>query len=106
MADPVHSINSPSLSQNMTGPREKQTKSLEEACRNFESIFVQYMLKEMRQTVPQNGLISGGRAEQMYTSLLDGEMAKAISTQRGMGLSAILYEQFSAGSTTGKKGSE
>jgi flagellar protein FlgJ len=66
---------------------------IEKACRDFESLFIQHMLKQMRQTVPQNGLFSGGSAEQLYTSMLDGEVAKTISNQRGIGLAPALIRQ-------------
>lgn len=72
-----------------TGNRE----ALEEACRDFESLFVNYMLKQMRETVPQNGLFGGGQAERMYTSMMDAEVAKQISKQRGLGLAPIMYQQ-------------
>jgi flagellar protein FlgJ len=66
---------------------------IEKACHDFESLFIQQMLKQMRQTVPQNGLFSGGSAEQLYTSMLDGEVAKTISNQRGIGLAPALIRQ-------------
>ena len=66
---------------------------LENACRDFEALFLGYMMKEMRKTVPDDGLFSGGRAEQMYTAMLDDETAKSITRHNGLGLAPMLYRQ-------------
>lgn len=82
---------------------ESREVQIEKACRDFESLFIQHMLKQMRQTVPQNGLFSGGSAEQFYTSMLDGEVAKTISNQRGIGLAPALIRQLVDMDHAGKK---
>lgn len=71
----------------------KDSERLKQACEDFESIFVDFMLKQMRQTVPQNDLFGGGSAEQLYTSMMDSELAKSISHQRGLGLADQMYRQ-------------
>jgi Rod binding domain-containing protein len=38
-------------------------------------------------------LIDGGRSEEIYTSLMDAELAKKMAGSGGLGLSAILLEQ-------------
>ena len=70
-------------------------EDLDKTCRDFEALFVGYMLKEMRKTLPDDGLFSGGRAEQMYTSMLDDETAKSITKSNGIGLAPMLYRQLS-----------
>ena len=77
-----------------TGPSGgKDAERLKQACEDFESIFVDFMLQQMRQTVPQNDLFGGGSAEQLYTSMMDSELAKSISHQRGLGLANQMYRQ-------------
>jgi len=66
---------------------------LESACAEMESLFITYLLKEMRATINKSGFISGGRAEDIFTSLLDVELAKRISERGGIGLSSILLDQ-------------
>lgn len=80
-------------------------ETLKNACRDFESVFVTYMLKQMRRTVPQDGLFGAGQAEKMYTSMMDTEVAKKISQQRGLGLAPMMYQQMLAAisDTTTKK---
>lgn len=77
---------------------------LREACTQMESLFIHHLLKEMRATVHKSGFISGGRAEEIYTSMLDAEMAVEISKTRGMGLAEMLLHQL--GNLSAKGGSE
>ncbi|MBW1821637.1 MAG: rod-binding protein [Deltaproteobacteria bacterium] len=47
----------------------------------------------MRQTIDKSGFISGGRAEEIYTSMLDTQMAKQFAHKGGIGLSSMFMEQ-------------
>jgi flagellar protein FlgJ len=69
---------------------------LREACKEMESLFVNYLFQEMRATIDKSGFISGGRAEEIFTSMLDVELSRKISASGGIGLSAILLEQLGA----------
>ena len=51
---------------------------LRDACQQMESLFIHHLLKEMRATIDKSGFISGGRAEEIYTSMLDAETANNI----------------------------
>ena len=76
-------------------------------CRQMESLFIHHLLKEMRATIHQSGFISGGRAEEIYTSMLDAEMAIKISERGGIGLSEMLLQQLgSRSSQVGKRESD
>jgi flagellar protein FlgJ len=66
---------------------------LRTACTEMESLFINYLFKEMRATIDKSGFISGGRAEEIFTSMLDVELSRKISAAGGIGLSAILLEQ-------------
>ncbi|MCD6320206.1 MAG: rod-binding protein [Candidatus Desulfofervidaceae bacterium] len=68
--------------------------ALKQACQEFESFFIYYMLKVMRQTVPKVDLIDGGLAKEIYTSLLDEQLAKKVSEGGGIGLAKLLLRQF------------
>ena len=71
----------------------QEDAELKEACCELESLFINYLLKEMRQTIDKSGFISGGRAEEIYTSMLDTHMAKQFAHKGGTGLSSIFMEQ-------------
>ena len=66
---------------------------LQAACRDMESLFLSYLLKEMRATIDKSGFISGGKAEEIFTSMLDVELSKKMSPAGGIGLSSILLKQ-------------
>ena len=66
---------------------------LKAACDDMEALFIHHMLSEMRKTVDKSGLIDGGRSEEIYTSLMDAELAKEMARSGGLGLSAILQDQ-------------
>lgn len=69
---------------------------LKAVCEDMEALFIHHMLSEMRKTVAKSGLIDGGRSEEIYTSLMDAELAKEMARSGGLGLSAILQEQLGA----------
>jgi flagellar protein FlgJ len=72
---------------------------LSDACRQMESLFIHHLFKEMRATIHKSGVISGGRAEEIYTSMLDAEMAAKISTRGGIGLTEMLLHQLGSRSS-------
>ncbi|SPD72670.1 hypothetical protein PITCH_A1470019 [uncultured Desulfobacterium sp.] len=72
---------------------DKKDSQLREACSELESMFIYYLLKEMRETVPKDGLFSGGKTEQMYTSFFDIQLANEIAAKRSIGISSILFDQ-------------
>ena len=87
------------IGRNLVSPNNITTDNadpkLESACAEMESLFISYLLKEMRSTVNKSGFISGGRAEEIFTSLMDVELSKQISEGGGIGLSSILMDQLS-----------
>jgi len=84
-----------SIESGKNAPVDQRDVQLKEACCELESLFINYLLKEMRQTIDKSGFISGGRAEEIYTSMLDTHMAKQLAHKGGIGLSSIFMEQLS-----------
>lgn len=70
-------------------------KELEKAAQEFEALFVQMLLSEMRRTVPDNDLLGDRRAEKLFQSLLDQELAVNSSQAQSLGLAKLIYEQMS-----------
>jgi peptidoglycan hydrolase FlgJ len=70
-----------------------QDSKINSACTEMESLFIQNMFKEMRASIPKGGLTSGGKAEEMFTDMLDAEMAKTFSASGGIGLSSMVRRQ-------------
>ena len=74
-------------------PANKNGPQLSAACSEMEALFINYLFKEMRATINRSGFISGGRGEEIFTSLLDAERSRNISTAGGIGLATIMLEQ-------------
>lgn len=70
-------------------------EQLEKVCQDFESILLNFMMKQMRNTVPEVKLISGGQAEEMFKDMQDQELSKEISSSSQFGLAGALYQQLS-----------
>lgn len=68
---------------------EAQTKSAQE----FEAVFVQMTLKEMRPKM-EGGLFNSGLAEEMFYEMMDAEVAKQISqSDSNFGIADELMKQ-------------
>ncbi len=75
----------------------KQMARLKQVSGEFESIFLGYMIKEMRKTVPEDPLFGSSQAKEIYYDMYDDAMAKELSKAGGIGLAAMLYNQLSKG---------
>jgi flagellar protein FlgJ len=84
-----------SIRSGKKSPSGQKDADLKETCSELESVFINYLLKEMRQTIDKSGFISGGRAEEIYTSMLDMQLAKQFAHKGGIGLSSMFMEQLS-----------
>lgn len=71
----------------------KQATDLKRATKEFESFFLSQMLKVMRESVPKDGLIKGGRSEDIYTSMLDEALSKEMAERGGIGIGALMLKQ-------------
>lgn len=65
---------------------------LRRAAKEFEAIFLNILLREMRRTIPKSGLLSGGFIEEMYTFMADRELSRKLA-ERGIGLWRLIYDQ-------------
>ena len=60
--------------------------------RQFESVFLQMMLKSMRDAVPESGLFSSD-SEKVYRDMFDNQMAVNLSEKGGIGLAETMVRQ-------------
>ena len=80
----------------MTESSIADSKGLDEACAEFESLFIYQLLKEMRESIPDDGYFGKSTQSKTYTSMFDIEIARKISNQRGIGLADFLKKQLAA----------
>jgi peptidoglycan hydrolase FlgJ len=84
------------LKNDVASGENKDAEELKELAKQFESVFVNLLMKSMRDTLPKDGLISSHSLD-MYQSLFDEEVANemAKSKGKGVGLANVLYSQLS-----------
>jgi flagellar protein FlgJ len=68
-------------------------KALKQAAKQFETVFLNMMLKAMREATPQDGAFDSEQTR-MFTSMLDQQLAQGMG-QRGVGLADIMVRQLS-----------
>ena len=61
------------------------------AAQQFEAVFLQTLLKSMRDATPQDGLMDSDQTR-MYTSMLDQQLAQSLSA-KGTGLADLMLRQ-------------
>ena len=66
---------------------------LKKAVTDFEALFLNQMLKVMRDTVVKSDLFHGGSGEEIYNSLFDTELSGQMAKGGGIGLGKILLGQ-------------
>ncbi len=65
--------------------------AIKQAANQFEALFMQQLLKSMREAIPKSGLMDGP-GQDTYTSMLDAQLAQTISARPG-GLSDVIAKQ-------------
>ena len=70
-------------------------EKLMEACKAFESFFLQLMFKEMRNTIPDNKgtAFEKSNAEKIFTGMLDEQISIMAANNGGIGLAAFMFRQ-------------
>jgi peptidoglycan hydrolase FlgJ len=83
----------PKLHQiNASKSTDSKSFKVSEVCKEFESLFLNYLLKEMRATIPKSGLLGGGQAEQIYTAMFDEKLSRELAQHGGIGLAQIIQK--------------
>ena len=67
-------------------------KALEEVASQFEALFLQQMMKSMRDAVPKGDLMNSDHME-TFQSMADQQMSLSLSREGGIGLARMLVEQ-------------
>ena len=86
----VSQASSPEKPESQSGTDPEQ---LRKKCQDFEAIMVQAMLKIMRESVPEGGLLPKGNDQQIFQDLMDQNVAVEMSRKQGMGIADALFRQ-------------
>ena len=74
--------------------KAKDPAALKEAATQFEAMFINMMMKSMRDATPQDGIMDSQQSK-MYTSMLDQQTSQNLA-KRGTGLADVLIRQLSS----------
>ncbi|HET7776424.1 MAG TPA: flagellar assembly peptidoglycan hydrolase FlgJ, partial [Azospira sp.] len=72
--------------------KQSPREGLKQVAEQFESLFLNMMLKSMRDTLPKDGLFDSDQSR-FYTSMLDQQLAQKLSTSGQMGFAKMIEQQ-------------
>jgi Rod binding domain-containing protein len=84
----VQSVNQLKLDAKQSSP-----EALKAAAQQFEAVFMNMLMKSMREATPQDGMFDSEQTR-MYTSMLDQQMSQHMAS-RGIGLADVMVRQLS-----------
>ena len=87
------------FSQLRARARQDEAGASKDVASQFESIFIQMMLKSMRDTVPEGGLFDSNQMA-MYQEMFDQQVSLDMSRHGGIGLAEIIERQLGHGSAS------
>lgn len=73
--------------------RQAPDQALKKAAQQFETVFLDMMLKSMREATPQDGMMDNEQTK-LFTGMLDQQLAQEMS-RRGIGLADMMVRQLS-----------
>jgi flagellar protein FlgJ len=86
-------IDSKNLESLKQSARQNSPDSLKAAAKQFEALFMNMIMKSMREASPQDGMFDNQQTR-MYTSMLDQQLSQNMAS-RGVGLADVLIRQLS-----------
>ena len=76
-------------------PEQTSEKAkLLEAANEFEVLFLQQVMKSMRDASFESGLVRKSEGETVFQSMLDEQYAKLSTRSSGLGLGEMIYQQY------------
>ena len=74
---------------------QEEERKLRKISQEFEAIFLSFMLKGMRKSVPEGGVLSHGAGHDLYRQMFDEEIGRSLARSGGIGLSDVIYRELS-----------
>jgi peptidoglycan hydrolase FlgJ len=84
------------LRREASAPAGDSPETIRQVARQFEAIFVQMMMKSMRETVPEGGLINDD-SMRFYQDMVDQQLSLNVAGGKGIGLAPAIERQLSRG---------
>lgn len=87
-------LDTQALGELKRGAKDNSPEALKGAATQFEAMFINMMMKSMREANPQDGMFDSQQTK-MFTSMLDQQMSQNLA-KKGIGLADMLVRQLSA----------
>ncbi len=82
------------------GPDPARLQKLRRAAQEFEALFVRTLLRAMRNTIPESGIIDDQGEIKYYRQLFDEELADtAAGAGSGLGVAQMIVRQYARGAS-------
>ena len=84
------------LKKSATSAQEKgDLEALKKVSKEFEEVFINMMLKAMRNTIEDGGLVEKSNQRGIFEGMLDEEFAKKMVENNGIGIQEMMVRQMS-----------
>ncbi len=92
-------VSAQSLDKLRMQAKQSPDQALKVVAQQFETVFMNMMLKSMREATPQDGMFDSEQTK-MFTGMLDQQLVQSMSS-RGVGLADIMIKQLSRPASSG-----
>jgi flagellar protein FlgJ len=69
---------------------------IQQVSKNFESIFLQMVFKEMRNSVQKSNLFGNAQGMEFFESMYDEKLTQQLASSGGLGLGQMVYQKLKA----------
>ena len=87
-------VDTQGLAELRRSAKDNSPDAIKTVAKQFEAVFMNMMLKSMREATPQDGMFDNEQSR-LYTSMLDQQLSQSMAS-RGIGLADVLTRQLSA----------
>jgi hypothetical protein len=87
---------SPASLNPLRGLPAHSDSEIQQVSKNFESIFLQMVFKEMRNSVQKSNLFGNAQGMEFFESMYDEKLTQQLASSGGLGLGQMVYQKLKA----------
>jgi flagellar protein FlgJ len=84
---------SPQALNPLSGLPSHSDTEIKQVAKNFESIFMQMMFKEMRNSVQKSNLFGNSQGMEFFESMYDEQLTQKLASAGGLGIGQMVYKK-------------
>jgi hypothetical protein len=94
---------SPGALNPLSGNATHSEAELKQVSKNFESIFLQMLFKEMRNSVQKSGLFGNSQGMELFESMYDEQLTQQLASAGGLGMGQMIYQKLKSATVPHQK---